>query len=166
MAKRIYSDEDKAAVFIALEVNQGNIARTSRDTGIPQSTVRDWKGEWETEGVPEALRAQATESADEFVSVMKRLRMRAAQLMEGNLHEAKPNQLAVILGILDDKIRLADGLATSRSETVHALPSPEEMRELFVGMVTGALEAQTARQHDIIDLKVSEPAKALAQPKE
>lgn len=166
MGYRTYTDEDKASVFVALSVNEGNITRTSRDTGIPQSTVRDWKKEWEAEGVPEELRAEAQEQATEIVAVMERVRSKALNLLEGRLHEAKPKELATIFGIVDDKIRLAIGLATSRSVTVHALPSPAEMRELFVGMVQGAIEAQSMRQQDIVDAEIIEPAKALNRSKE
>src|SRR5438128_2606155 len=101
MGHRIYSDQEKAAVFVALGVNNGNITRAARDTGIPQSTVRSWKQEWELNGVPTELQQEAEEQATEIVAVMERVRGKALALLENTLHEAKPKELATIFGIVD-----------------------------------------------------------------
>lgn len=156
---RVYTEDDHTTVYTILNSNGGNVRRTSIETGIPQRTIRNWKEAWEKDGFPEELLEQAAEVNNEFIDNMERVRHKALILMEQQLHEAKPNQLAVIFGILDDKIRLASGLATSRTETVNnQLPPPEKMKELFISMIQGAVEAQARREEDIIDAELVETA--------
>lgn len=38
-----YSDEQRAEVLTKLQLNGGNIAKTSRETGIPSSTLERWQ---------------------------------------------------------------------------------------------------------------------------
>ena len=57
---------------------------------------------------------------------------------------------------MDDKIRLASGLATKRTETVHTLPSREEMKELMGGFAEGLVEAAEARTGEIIEVEAEE----------
>jgi hypothetical protein len=58
------------------------------------------------------------------------------------------------VGIMDDKIRLASGLATKRTETVHTLPSREDMKELMGGFVDGLVSAAESRATEIVDAEV------------
>ena len=71
--------------------------------------------------------------------------------------EAEVKQLsaiATVVGIMDDKIRLASGLATKRTETVHTLPTRDEMKELMSGLVDGIVSAAESRTEYIIDAVV------------
>lgn len=43
MAKRQYSDTERGTALALLDTNRGNVARTSRETEIPQTTIRDWR---------------------------------------------------------------------------------------------------------------------------
>jgi hypothetical protein len=72
------------------------------------------------------------------------------------------DKLIKIVGILDDKVRLAAGLATQRREVTHTLPSPEELRELAKSFAIGAVEAAVLRDEAIIDADVVEQAEPLA----
>lgn len=158
-SKRQYTDEDKAAVFTQLTVNKGNVLRTSRETGVPQQTVRDWKKEWETRGVPAPVEEIAEEIAGEFVETALRVRDKALAQIELLIPDTRASdiqKLATIVGILEDKRRMAEGLATKRTEVTHTLPSPEEMRDLMSGFVSGAVEAARERDAVIIDAEVVE----------
>lgn len=74
-------------------------------------------------------------------------------------------KLATIVGILDDKTRMAKGLATSRTEVTHSLPSPEDMRKLAQSYADGAVSAALERDEAIIDAEVVEQApRALISP--
>jgi transposase-like protein len=42
MARKRYSDEEKAACLAALSANGGNIAKTAREVGVPRDTLRRW----------------------------------------------------------------------------------------------------------------------------
>lgn len=161
MAKRNYTDADRAAVYVALGVNKGIVARAARDTGIAAQTIRDWKNKWEKGEWEPPNEDDVSKTILDVTGKIAAIRDEALTLLHERLGDTKTTkELAVIFGIMDDKIRLAQGLATSRSETVHALPSPEEMRDLFVGMVQGALTAQNARDVDVIEV-TQEQAKAL-----
>lgn len=162
MPRRVYNNSDKASVLVVLKTNGGNIARTARDTGLPEATIRDWKKSWEMDGIPEALVGEVQEQADDILADMERVRYKALQLLEAQLpHEKSVRNLATVFGIMSDKINLARGLATSRSETIHELPAPEKMAEMFKAIVSGALSAADQREQDIKDVVIEQAPKAL-----
>lgn len=157
MAKRVYSDQDRANVYFALEVNNGNIKRTSRDTGIPEATIRDWRDGWARDGVPSEIENLSAKAATEFVESAEEVRDLALtelrrQILAG---EVKAAQLIATVGVLEDKIRLGKGLATSRTETVHTV-DPAEVRKELEGYVLKALEMESEREADIIDAEFEE----------
>jgi hypothetical protein len=51
---------------------------------------------------------------------------------------------------MDDKLRLAQGLATKRTETVHTLPSKEDMKELMSGFSEGLVAAAEDRASEVV----------------
>lgn len=153
---RIYSDGERGAVYLSLAQGNGNIRRASRETGVPEQTIRDWKRQWDENGVPPEVEEAFSLEAEASLDRMERVRDKALALIEGRLHEHKPRELATLFGILDDKIRLTKGLATQRTETVSALPSPEEMKALFQGMVVGAIAAQAKREQEVIVVEQAE----------
>lgn len=164
MAKRIYSEEDKAAVFIALAVNKQAVAASSRDTGIPEQTVRDWKKKWASGEWDEPTQELKEQSIKNAIADLERVRDKALVLLEDRMPEEKnAKNLATIFGILDDKVRLHRGLPTSRSESQLALPSAEEVKNTLLKGVQLALEAQAQRDEDIIEVEAEEQA-TLALP--
>jgi transcriptional regulator of acetoin/glycerol metabolism len=61
-ADRAYPEAAKAEVRGVLEAHGGNVKRTARETGVPVTTVRQWRDEWrERQAV--ASRVAAGESA-------------------------------------------------------------------------------------------------------
>lgn len=166
MAKRVYNDGDRAAVWTALQINKGNIAATHRDTLVPEQTIRDWKKGWEVEPPQfdeQVLNDEIASFLQKAESVRDTLLEKYAAALAAN--KVSPDKMPVHIGIFIDKVQLLRGLATSRTENTLALPSPQEMQQLFKGMVQGALEAQNERDEDIIDVKLAEqaPPKALVQ---
>jgi hypothetical protein len=156
MAKRQYTDTDKAAVYLALQVNKGAVAQSSRDAEVPEQTVRDWKRKWAT-GEWDPPQQEVLEGVvDDFVADMERVRNKSLMTLEAKLDQVKPDKLATVIGILDDKIRLARGLATSRSESTIALPSEEEVANRLLSGARLALERAREREDDIIDVDLDE----------
>lgn len=152
MARRTYTDQDRANVYVAMRVNDGNIARSSRDTGVPEATVRDWRDTWERDGGPTAeVLELAAGAATDFVIDATRVRDKALAELERQIDakEVKPAQLIAAVGMAEDKIRLAKGLATSRSETVQKLPDPEELRSKLAEYIIDALSKADERDEDI-----------------
>lgn len=162
MARRIYSAEDRAAVRLALEINKGNIKATSRDTGVPYMTVKNWKDQWEEVGVPavvqDVLPAVAVDFAHEGVQVRDTALLKIKELIpEATIKDLR--SLATLVGILDDKVRLAQGLATSRREEiqVHVI-DPEAVGHQIGAHIREALESAERRNQEIIDVELDEQA--------
>lgn len=160
-----YSDKDRARVYLELVVNQGNVRRTARNTGVPEPTVRGWKRHWADEGPPPM--DEVEEVATDFFTAAEKVRDEALSEMRKKIPHATPSALVAMVGMLTDKITIARGLATSRVEHTYELPSSEELRVLVQGFVQGAIEASKARRGEIIDAELVEQAPlALPAPPE
>ena len=162
MARRTYTDDDRARVFTLLAVHNGNVERTSRESGVPPQTVRDWKKTWEKEGPPQTVADKAVDVATDFVNQAMGTRFEAIVMLRAKLGDANPRDLATIIGILDDKITRAKGLATGRVEHVHTpqLPPPEELGPMLGNYLERALGA--ARRRDaavVIEAREVEPGR-------
>lgn len=152
MAKRTYTDQDMANVYCALQVNDSNVARSARDTGVPESTVRDWRATWERDGgAPDHIIELAAVSAANVVIDLTRVRDKAIAELERMIDsgEVKPAQLVATIGMSEDKIRLAKGLATSRSESVRVEIDPKEIRDQLASYIRDAAALADQRDKDI-----------------
>lgn len=132
MARATYSDDDKARTYVVLTTNDGNVKRTARDTGFPENTIRRWKQVWEEEGPPatEAVEQAVGAFLDEAVELrgmaLQALRAKVELLLK-DPDKVKVAELTTLMGVLDDKITRASGLATGRVEHVHALPPGDQL---------------------------------------
>jgi transposase-like protein len=162
MARRVYTDRDRALVHTTLTANQGNVKRTSRETGIPIATVRDWKQKWEREGLPAVVEEALPAVVEEFTGNATRVRNKALDRLEQAIDANKvaPKDLLVAVGVLTDKVRLVEGKATSRTESVQSGALPvEQVRELFAGFAKGVVEAASKRA-DVISSTEEDPIDA------
>lgn len=159
MARRTYTDSDRARVKVALEANNGSVKAAARETGYPVQTVRDMKHKWDREGLPATVSEALPAVVDEFVGNAARVRDKALDRLEQELEDpaAKVNvkDLATTVGILTDKVRLVSGQPTSRTESVQGL-SPSEVRDLFAGFAMGVVAAARNTHDEIIDAEWSE----------
>ena len=154
-----WSDDDKALAYVVWLANDKNIRRTARETGVAHTTLRYWVTEWRENGPPDEVADKVPDKVEEFVVRASRIRNSAMDKLESLIPEAEIKQmgtLGTIVGIMDDKIRLASGLATKRTETVHTLPSREDMKELMGGFVEGLVGSAEDRAEEIIDVDVEE----------
>jgi hypothetical protein len=90
-----------------------------------------------------------------FVDHASRVRKQAMEKLEELIPQAESKQLsaiATVVGIMDDKIRLASGLATKRTETVHTLPTREEMQELMSGFADNLVAAANDRAAEVVEI--------------
>jgi transposase-like protein len=150
-----YTEQDEARVYVVLTANNGNIKRTARETGVPESTVRNFKRKFETN--PPAAEAVETEvSSGDYVTELTTVRKEVLTALRKEIPYMKGQQLAITLGILDDKLTRARGLATDRTEHVHTLPSPEELALAGQMLAAGAIEAAKNRQREIADAEIRE----------
>lgn len=167
MARRTYTDRDRALVRASLESNGGKIKQTSRETGVPVMTVSDWKRKWETGGLPPEVAEVLPAVREEFVADATRVRNKALERFEQKVDQDKvlPKDLLVAVGVLTDKVRLVEGKATSRTESIGSGALPvAEVRELFAGFARGVVEAATKRAEVISSHTEEEPIDAEWEP--
>jgi transposase-like protein len=151
-----YTDEAKAAAFTALEVNDGNKKRTARELGLPLSTLRRWSDEWEKgKNLPAA--EDLVQATGDFIEDAERVRNLALKKMEAKLlnNEGTVAQIATVMGILDDKIARAKGLADRVTEHKITLPSRDEIVHALQGLQQGAIEAAQDRDEVIVEAELA-----------
>lgn len=158
MAPRVeWTEEDRAHVYVQWIANEKNISRTARDCGLAESTLTYWVKDWKANGPPEALDGKISEKAYEFVHHASRIRKDAMLKLEELIPQAEVRQLsaiATVVGIMDDKIRLASGLVTRRTETTHSLPSKAEMKELMGSFVDTLISSAEERSAVLVEGEV------------
>lgn len=150
-----YSDADKAKVYVALTANDGNVKRTARETGVAESTVRNWKREFEKNPPSQELVETEVKTGD-YVADLESARDEALIELRKKIPTMTGSQLGVVYGILEDKLTRARGLATERTEHVHTLPSPEELALAGQMLAKGAIEAARQRQQEIHESELRE----------
>lgn len=107
MARRHYSDEDRASALAVLEANGGNVSQTSRELGIPRGTLR----RWQAGGAPPPAQMRQEKKA----SLLDLLEERLRQILGIPVSEdAGLQSLAIFAGVLFDKYLLLQGKATQR----------------------------------------------------
>ena len=152
-----YTDQAKAAAFAALEVNDGNVKRTARELGLPPSTVRRWRDDWEAnKNLPAA--EDIIEATGNFVEDAERVRDLSLRVLEQKLQAGQGTvaQVATVLGVLTDPIDRARGLADRVTEHKITLPSRDDIVAALEGLRQGAIEAAVARDEEIVDAEVVE----------
>lgn len=156
--KRHYSDEDKANVLNLLEVNEGNVKRTARDTGVAEQTIRDWKKSWTGKGVPASVQAALPAVQGEFGDNAERVRNLMLDQLEAAVlnNELKGRDLIVGIGVLTDKLRLSRGESTSRTETIAAPPTADAIGKALHDYLGRTVASGEERDVEIEDAEWSE----------
>lgn len=144
--KARYTDDDRARVFLALTVHQGNVKRTARETGFPVSTVRNWKADWEKNPPSTEVALRVEDLATQFIPDAIRVRDKALLALEKKIDsgEATASQLATSMGILTDKINVVMGLSKKQgpsTDNVDVAFAREAARAL-VGALTQSRERE------------------------
>ena len=148
-----YSDDTKAKVFAALASNDGNVKRTGRDFGIPSSTIRRWRDDWEAEkNLPSAEMLEVATS--DFLTEAKEIRNLALAALKQKLPGANVSQLVATVGMLTDKIDRVEHVSTQIHEHRISLPSAEEIAEALSGATRVAIEAAAQRDEEIVEAEL------------
>lgn len=117
MARRKYSDRERAEGLAALTANRGNLSATVKETGIPLKTLSDWR-----DGkIPDIaqLRAEKEEDLATIWQRVTRLYLGRAELAEC-IADTKGKDAIMAAAIACDKHLLLTGAATARTEIVDA----------------------------------------------
>lgn len=145
--KAKYTDDDRARVFLALSVHQGNVKRTARETQIPVSTIRSWKADWEKNPPSTEVAVRIEEQAGQFVNDAIRIRDKALLAFEQKVEsgDITAAQLMTGVGILTDKINIATGLAkkeTPAQSTAAEIEFARQAAKELVGALTSSRERE------------------------
>jgi transposase-like protein len=110
MAKKRYSDEDRAACLAALAANGGNVGKTARQCGVPETTLRQWADgsrHPEASQMSEPKKGDYADRFDRFVADVLRL------TTDDDIKAATLSQRFTALGIAFDKARLLRDQSTA-----------------------------------------------------
>jgi transposase-like protein len=153
-----YTEADKAAVYVLLQVHAGNVKRTARESGYPESTVRQWKKDFSEKGPPSA--DVVAEVSQDFIADAQRIRnkalLRAEEMVDDRSKSMRLAELTALSGMLTDKLNTAQGLDVRRVEHQHHLPDAEEARELMRGFASELIAMSASRDGEIIDAEIVE----------
>ena len=105
MARRSYSDEQRAEAMAALDANGGNVKRTARETGIPGTTIKGW-ADGRRAHVDNDLR---TQKRGDLADRLEEIAWQLAGALPDKIEGAALNHIATALGITVDKMRLLRG---------------------------------------------------------
>lgn len=158
MAVRAYSDAEKARVWISLEANEGNQARTADDCNMPLATVHSWVKAWRTAGGPPDSVLKVVRSArEDFVSRMEVARAMAMDRLVEIIPDIKnAQQAATVIGILDDKISRARNVRVPEVPPTPA--SLDQVQEQVGQWLLDGISKAASRRVDTIESTASEQA--------
>lgn len=146
--RRIYTEQDQAFIAVTLQVNEGNIRKTARETGVPISTVRDFRDKWESEGYPETTQELVPIARETFLEKAKEVRFLMIERLREKVERGDATTRDLIEGIkaLTDKINVMEGLATNRTEVVqNTLPDAKELAKELASFVNETVDAAVDR---------------------
>lgn len=126
MARRHYSDADRAMALAVLDSCEGKTSLAAAQLKIPESTLRRW-----IEDRDLAAPAELREEKKLGLAELFEAEIRAAILsMESKRDGASYRDTGTVIGILTDKVQLLRGEPTVRTEEVGAL-TPEQAVEML-----------------------------------
>jgi len=150
-----YSDEQKARAYSLFVTNAENVKQTARELGMPSSTLRRWRDDWNRLGPPDITEVVIATGA--FLDDAERVRNLALAELERKLPDATAAQLVQVVGTLDDKIARAKGLADRVTEHKITLPSADDIRDKLAELGAMAQDAARRREEEIVDAEIVEP---------
>ena len=119
--RRRYSDDERAACLAALVANGGDVRKTARQVGVPETTLRQWKHRDRAPVSAEKSAQKKAELADIFEAIA---RDALAAVTPEKIALANVQQLLVSAGVATDKMRL---LRNQPTENVASLVIVEEI---------------------------------------
>ena len=115
--RRRYTDDDRATALAVLDSNAGNIARTARETGISQSTLRGWRDDPHP-GTAE-LRDQKRAALSELWEEVARTYIQRA-LNDAVVNDTGAQSAITVAAIATDKKQLLSGNPTEINRHEHS----------------------------------------------
>lgn len=118
MRRRVYTHEDKAAVLVALDWNEGNALRAAKQMDIPVATLRSWV----RRGVSSDVITLRDEKKQSLIDKLEDLAHRALDLLLERLQttsvrQLSARQLVIIAAIAVDKMLMLNSKKDSQDNT-------------------------------------------------
>lgn len=130
--RRRYTDDDRATALAVLDSNAGNLSRTSRETGISVSTLRDWR-DGAHPGLAE-LRNEKREALSEIWDRVARAYLERA-LSPQVLGDTNGQSAITAAAIATDKLQLLEGKPTEVTE-VRGSDAKRELADRIARLTT------------------------------
>lgn len=138
MAKRQYSDDEKAIALTYLDVNKGDVAKTARQVGVPSMTLRAWS---QGRNIHPVVMQICTEKKGDLAErYEEKIHLLVDAINADKISEAPLQQLTTAIGILQDKVMALRGQANQITE--HRMG--EEDRNVRIAEIL--MKAQERRQ--------------------
>lgn len=119
---RRYSDDEIAAALAIYKANGGNLAATSRDTGIDRSTIKRWANGEGWARVAENLESKQAAAETELKGLLMEAAIAFARRSLALVDEADVREASTAAGIYTDKIiRLSVPSAQPTITQVHVI---------------------------------------------
>ena len=116
MAKRTYSDTERATALVMLDANGGNLSRTQRETGVPRSTLREWRDGRHHSEVADIRQEKKEDLADLWERLARNIFEYG--ITTEKIKAAPLKDLVVAAGIATDKMLALRGGPTERTEQI------------------------------------------------
>lgn len=135
MSRREYPDTFRAEALAALDANDGNVSRTAREIGMPESTLRSWANGVGKRRISAELRGEKRgDLADRLEDIAWKL---VNGIDEKDIEGASLVQKTTAFGICVDKMRLLRNQATE----ISAEASADDLRESILRKLNPPKEA-------------------------
>lgn len=158
---RVWTAQDRAHALAVLDQNSGVIKRTARQLGMPESTLRVWRDEQQSNPNPYVLEV-IKESGEKFkqrsieiIELSQEIQVRG---MRDRLRSRDPISLreikeaATIGAIAVDKLVLHQGKEPAKVDHNISI-SADESAKVFAEAISLALESANERTKDVIELQ-------------
>lgn len=115
-----YSEKDRVEALLALELNEGNVLKTSTQLGIGEATLRAWVAEnrEKSSAISQKTADILPLERDELITKLKIIRDSTATQLQATVADLKPRESAAALIDLTKLIELLEGNATQRVESI------------------------------------------------
>lgn len=132
-----YTEEDKAVALANLVVNNGNVQKTAKFMGIPETTLRKWKG---GAGVNEDVAKKCDEKKEDLADLFEQVVRDALGQLPFTLESASYAQLITGAGIATDKMQLLRNKPTVITDDLSSV-TDDELDRRIAALERGEIQA-------------------------
>jgi transposase-like protein len=125
--RRSYSDEERMEALAALDANGGSLRKTARDTGVPISSLKDWR---DGRAIPNSCAELRTQKKQALADRLEDIAQQVLGILPGKLQDASVRDLNGTLKIATEAMQLLRGEPTSINESRQDLTPDERARRI------------------------------------